>query len=151
MKFSVLYTLLLLSLLTWNFAAKSSVQAPEVHFVTGGNLNVGSSVAGMPCPDPALSWPCSISSGTGKAPPPAGCMVDLGKNNQGRLIVRINKENLDPKYKADWIKGGKFYTPQTIEMERQLSLLVLDSDSAYYISPGEYPLTETPDAYFITF
>jgi len=150
MKKRLLFPAFFLILLSWNFTAKNS-SPPEV-VVASGRMNVGSSVPGMPCPDPALSWPCSISSiSGGKAPPPVGCSVSVSKNAAGRLTVLILKEDLAPAFQALWIQNNQFYTPQTIEMDRGLTLSVMNIDYASYIEPGYYDLSETEDAYQITF
>ncbi|MEZ4920686.1 MAG: hypothetical protein R2792_16415 [Saprospiraceae bacterium] len=137
-----------LSLLAWT---KHAAVEPEVPFVANSNMNIGSSVEGMLCPDPTLTWPCSITSegSSGNAPPPAGCPAVLEKNASGQIVIRLQKSALSPSLKSAWFNNNTFNCPQEIEIERQLSIDVFQIDAATYIDPGSYPVIETATTFEI--
>ena len=123
---------------------------PNPAIVANSNMNVGSSVEGMPCPDPTLKWPCSITGGaSGNAPPPSGCPVMLDKDSDGSILIYIPKATLPESCKQDWIQNDVFHAQQEIEIERELSLEVFDVDAATYIEAGDYPIIESNDMYLI--
>ncbi|MBK8554612.1 MAG: hypothetical protein IPL65_02025 [Lewinellaceae bacterium] len=127
-------------------------ESPDPVFVANAQMNVGSSVQGMLCPDPALTWPCSVSSSSsGNAPPAVSCPVMLSKDKEGRITILLQKSGMTPSMRQNWIQGSTLYSPQTIEIERGLSQQVLNIDEAIYIEAGRYPITETASSFEVKF
>ncbi len=116
---------------------------------SNGAMQRGTSVV---CPDNTSQWVCSISSAESRnAPPPVGVPVVAEQNAQGRLTITLRKADLPPDAGTAWFQGDKFYTPQTIEVQRNLCLSVLGLDAPKFIEPGFYPMIETETAYQVIF
>jgi len=143
---NILYALITLGILIGLGAAI----VPDDNIATSnGTMQRGTSVV---CPDNASQWVCSISSSENRnAPPPLGVPVLAEQNAQGRLTITINKADMSPSASSAWFQSNKFYTPQTIEVQRSLSLSVMGLNAPKFIDPGFYPIIETETAFQVIF
>jgi hypothetical protein len=140
------YALIVLSILVGLGAA---IKPGEKVASSNGALQRGTSVV---CPDNTSQWVCSISSAENRnAPPPLGVPVVAEQNAQGRFTITILKTDLPPDASSAWFQSNNFYTPQTIEIQRSLSLSVLGLDASKFIDPGFYPIVETETTYQVIF